>query len=150
MIWKNFYNSVFIAFVSKSSCTNLEKYTDRHEKLYLNHSVVYFTKFFCIIIAINLFLKSTVELCVIITVLLLPVILVFNTTFVIFDYFLVFFPPCRHHQPIISQLFFLFLLTFKCLFLVHFLIFNFKSFYFFESVIIFNGETCEFLTVFSW
>ena len=44
MIWKNFYNSVFIAFVSKSLCTNLKKYTDRHEKLYLNHSVVYFTK----------------------------------------------------------------------------------------------------------
>ena len=43
---KNFYNSVFIAFENKSSCTNLEKYTDRHEKLYLNHSVVYFTKFF--------------------------------------------------------------------------------------------------------
>ena len=43
---KNFYNSVFIAFENKSSCTNLEKYTDRHEKFYLNHSVVYFTKFF--------------------------------------------------------------------------------------------------------
>ena len=46
MIWKIFYNSVFIAFVSKSLCTNLEKYTDRREKLYLNQSVVYFTKFF--------------------------------------------------------------------------------------------------------
>ena len=92
---KNFYNSVFIAFLSKSSYTKLEKYTDRHEKLYLNHSVVYFTKFFfCIITAINLFLKSTVELCVIITV-LLSVILVFNTIFVIFKLitisFLVFF-----------------------------------------------------------
>ena len=43
---KIFYNSVFIAFENKSSCTNLEKYTDRHEKFYLNHSVVYFTKFF--------------------------------------------------------------------------------------------------------
>ena len=43
---KNFYNSVFIAFENKSSCTNLEKYTDRHEKFYLNHSVVYFNKFF--------------------------------------------------------------------------------------------------------
>ena len=32
---KNFYNSVFIAFENKSSCTNLEKYeyTDRHEKV---------------------------------------------------------------------------------------------------------------------
>ena len=39
---KIFYNSVFIAFENKSSCTN----TDRHEKFYLNHSVVYFTKFF--------------------------------------------------------------------------------------------------------
>ena len=43
---KNFYNSVFIAFENKSSYTNLEKYTDRHEKFYLNHSVVYFTQFF--------------------------------------------------------------------------------------------------------
>ena len=40
---KNFYNSVFIAFENKSLCTNLKKYTDRHEKY---HSVVYFTKFF--------------------------------------------------------------------------------------------------------
>ena len=36
---KNFYNSVFIAFVSKSSCTNFEKYTDRHGKVYLNYNV---------------------------------------------------------------------------------------------------------------
>ena len=43
---KNFYNSVFIAFLSKSSCSNLEKYTDSHDKFYLNHSVVYFTRFF--------------------------------------------------------------------------------------------------------
>ena len=37
---------VFLTFESKSSCTNLEKYTDRHKKFYLSHSVVYFTKFF--------------------------------------------------------------------------------------------------------
>ena len=116
---KNFYNSVFLAFESKSLCTNLKKYTNRHKKFYLSHSVVYFTKFFCIITAINLFLKSTVKLCVIFTVLLF-VIFVFNTIFDNFDYFLVFFllnVIITNPYNLVDFTLCLFLLTFTCLFL---------------------------------
>ena len=55
-------NSVFIAFECKSSCTNLENYTDRHERFYVKQPQCCLVhQVFCIMTTINLFLKSTVE-----------------------------------------------------------------------------------------
>ena len=87
-----------------------------------------FYQVFSIITAINLFLKSIVELCVIITVLLLSIIFVFNTIFVIFDYFLVFFAPCCHHHPynLVDFTLCLFFFDIQVSVFSFYLIFNFK------------------------
>ena len=54
---------MFLLLFKKKFMTNLEKYTDHNEKFYLKQpQCCLFYQVFCIITAINLFLKSTVEL----------------------------------------------------------------------------------------
>ena len=91
---KYFYKRIaFLLLLNSKVLAQILKITQIKKVLFKPQCCLFY-QVFCIITTINLFLKSTVELCVIITV-LISVILVFNTIFVIFKvitiYYLVFF-----------------------------------------------------------